>query len=145
MNHQVYVHMGEPACRDWYGVEWSCWLLEDLSTLVLPAGAAHSCHVFVDALPDKMGSHHMLGGKYARVGHTGEAWKNCRSVRGGTRGLVMAHPTSHSRVAPSTWTVLTVLEEDCVLGQLAWLVAILENEIPCSWLHVSHASCHGRK
>ncbi len=52
---------GEPACRDWDGVEWSCWLLVDHSTLALLALTAHGCHVFSHALPDKMGSHHMLG------------------------------------------------------------------------------------
>ncbi len=30
---------------------------------------AHSCHVFAHTLTDKMSSHHMLGGTYARVGH----------------------------------------------------------------------------
>jgi hypothetical protein len=104
------VHMGEPACSDWDGLEWSCWLLVDLSTLALLAGAGHSCHVFAHALPDKMGSHHMLGGTYARVGHAGDGVEKCRSVRGGTRGLVMAHATSHSSLASSTWIVLTVRE-----------------------------------
>ncbi len=77
--HQGYVHMGEPACRDWDGVEWSCWLLVDLSTLALLAVAAHSCHVFAHALPDKIGSHYMLGGTHARV------------------GIVMVHAMSHRK------------------------------------------------
>ncbi len=87
------------------GMAWSgaaAWLLVDLSTLALLAVAAHSCHVF--ALPDKMGSHHMLGGMYARVGHAGNSVEYCSSVQVSTRGLMMAHPTSHSRLG----TVLTV-------------------------------------
>jgi hypothetical protein len=65
------------------------------------------------------------------------AWKTAGlsdSEASGTNGLVMPRATSHSRLAPSTWTVLTVREEDLVacsvLGQLAWLAAILEKEMP---------------
>jgi hypothetical protein len=51
----------------------------------------------------------------------------------------MAHPTSYSRLAPSTWTVLIVRKEDliacCVLGQLACLAAILEKEMSAGQPH----------
>jgi hypothetical protein len=72
--------------------------------LALLAVEAHRCCVFAYALPDKMCSHHILGGTYA------------------------ASAESHSRLAPSTWTVLNV----SVLGQLAWLAAIQEKEMPAA-------------
>jgi hypothetical protein len=52
----------------------------------------------------------------------------------GTSGLVMPRATSHSRLAPSTCTVLTDREEDLaacsMLGQLALLAAILWKDTP---------------
>jgi hypothetical protein len=39
-------------------------------------------------------------------------WKMATLSASGTSGLVMPGATSHSRLAPSTWTVLTVREED---------------------------------
>jgi hypothetical protein len=61
-------------------------------------------------------------------------WKMAALSTSGTHGLVMSHAESHSRLAPSTWTVLTVREEDLmacsVLGQLAWLATILGKEMP---------------
>jgi hypothetical protein len=60
------------------------------------------------------------------------AWKTAGLSTSGTSGLVMPRATLHSRLAPSTWTVLTVREEDLaacsVLGLLAWLAAILGKE-----------------
>jgi len=47
------VHVGESACRYRNGMEWSCWLLVDLSTLALLAVSALGCHVFAHTLPDK--------------------------------------------------------------------------------------------
>ncbi len=63
------VHMGESACRYRNGMEWSCWLLVDLSPLALLAVSALGCHVFAHTLPDKTCRHHTFGGTYARVGH----------------------------------------------------------------------------
>ncbi len=111
------------------GVELSCWLLVDLSILALLAVAAHSCHVFAHSLLDKMGRHHMLGGMYARVGHAGDGMEKLQICP-------VVAPEALCRLAPSTLTVLTVREEDlvacCVLGQLAWLAAILEKEMPAA-------------
>ncbi len=81
-------------------MEWSCWLLVKLYILALQAVAAHSCHMFAYALPDKKCSHHTLGGMYARVGHTVNGVEDCSSVAPGTRGLVMPRATSHSRLSP---------------------------------------------
>jgi hypothetical protein len=57
------------------------------------------------------------------------AWKTAGLSCSGTSGLVMPRATLHSRLAPSTCTVLTDREEDLVacsvLGQLTWLAAIL--------------------
>jgi hypothetical protein len=62
------------------------------------------------------------------------AWKTASLSTSGTSGLVMPRAKSHSRLAPSTSTVLTVREEDLAacssLGQLAWLTAILWKETP---------------
>jgi hypothetical protein len=62
------------------------------------------------------------------------AWKTAGLSTSGTSGLVMPRATSHSRLAPSTWTFLTDREEDLApcsaLGQLAWLAAILWKETP---------------
>ncbi len=58
------------------------------------------------------------------------AWNTEALSASGTKGLV----TSHNRLASSPWTGLTVREEDLVarsvLGQLAWLAAILVKEMP---------------
>jgi hypothetical protein len=103
--------MGESACWYWNGG----WLLVDLTKLALLAVSAHGCQVFAHPLPDKTCRHHASGGTYDQV------------------GLVMQHAASHSRLAPSIWTVLSVREEDLaacsVLGQLAWLATILVKEM----------------
>jgi hypothetical protein len=39
------------------------------------------------------------------------AWKTAGLSTSGTSGLVIPRATSHSRLALSTWTVLTVREE----------------------------------
>jgi hypothetical protein len=50
--------------------------------------------------------------------------------------LAMLCATLHSRLDPSSWTVLTVRGEDLVaysiLGQLAWLAAILVKKMPAA-------------
>ena len=62
------------------------------------------------------------------------AWNTAGLSSTGTSGLVMPRATSHSRLAPSTCTDLTDREEDLaacsVLGQRAWLAAILWKDTP---------------
>jgi hypothetical protein len=132
--HQVYLHLVEHACRDGDGVVWICSLLVVLSTLALLAVAAHSSHLFAHTLPEKTCSHQTLGATFARVSPT-MMWMVWKTAALSARGLVMLHATSYSRLTPSTWTVLTVGEEDLlawsVLG-LAWLAAILEKEMPAA-------------
>jgi hypothetical protein len=69
-----------------------------------------------------------------RLATLGMVWKTAALSTSGTSGLVMPHGMSHSRLAPSTWTVSTIREEDLgafsMLGQLAWLAAILVKEMP---------------
>ncbi len=83
-------------------MDWSFRLLVDLSTLALLAFAAHSCHTFAHTLPDK------LAVTIPLVVHMVSPAMSAS----GTRVLVMPHAMSHSRLSPSTWTVLTVREED---------------------------------
>jgi hypothetical protein len=61
---------GESACPHRDAVEWSCWLLVDLSQLALIADLAHGYHVFAHTLPEKVSRYHLFGSLYARVGHT---------------------------------------------------------------------------
>ena len=62
------------------------------------------------------------------------AWNTAGLSSTGTSGLVMPRATSHSWLAPSTCTDLTDREEDLaacnVLGQRAWLAAILWKDTP---------------
>jgi hypothetical protein len=64
------------------------------------------------------------------------AWNTTGLSSTGTSGLVMPRAISHSRLAPSTCTALTDREEDLaacsVLGQRAWLAAILWNDTPAA-------------
>jgi hypothetical protein len=110
----------------WNGEEWRSQALVDLSTLVMLAVAAHSCHVFAHTLPCR-GNTFRLVAPVPGWATLWMAWKTETLSQTGTSSLVMPCATSQSRLAPSTWTVLTVREEvlgACsVLGQLAWLAA----------------------
>ncbi len=71
---------GELVCGQRDGVERSCRLLVELSTLSLLTVSAHGCQDLVHPLSHEMCSYYAVGGTYARVGHTVNGVENGRSV-----------------------------------------------------------------
>ncbi len=70
----------ENLCAGWNGMEWSCWLLVDLSPLALLAVSAHGYQIFANTLWDKMCLYHTFGGLNAGVGNTVDCVENCRPI-----------------------------------------------------------------
>jgi hypothetical protein len=132
----------------WSGLEWSCWLLVDISHLAVLGVAAHGCQFLSTPFQKKYSDTIHLVAYMPGWVRLWMAWKAAALSATGTSSLVMAYATSQSRLASSTGTVLTVREKDLVAcsmqGQLAWLAAILVS-YACSWLKINHASCHIKK
>jgi hypothetical protein len=155
-----------PSDEDGRGSTRSTWMSENLCAGIVMAWRGATCCVWTFPCWHCWQSRHMAATSLAMpfqtkcaaiVRHVARipgwatlwmAWNTAALSASGTSGLVIQRATSHSRLAPSTWTVLTVREGDLVacsvLGQLVWLTAILGKEMPEAgwWLHLNHTSCH---
>jgi hypothetical protein len=103
---------------------WHCWHSRHIAATSLPTPFHTKCAVTICLVARMPGCTMWM------------AWKTASLSASGTSGLVVPHATLHSRLAPSTCTVLTDREEDVaawsVLGQLTWLAAILWKEMPAA-------------
>jgi hypothetical protein len=122
-------------------------LLVNLAPLALLARLAHGCHVHAHALPHKTCRQHALCSAYAWMCLVVDGVEHSWSTNG-TSGLLMPRATSHSRLAPSTCTVLTDREEDLaacsVLGQAGLVGRHLVEGLASRRLHICHAHRHAR-
>ncbi len=121
-------------CRHGNGLHRSCWLLVNLAPLTLLALPAHGCHVFAHAFPNKTCRQHPSCSTYAWMCHVMDGVEDGRPVLNWHQwpGDATCHVTQQ---AGSLYlTDLTDREEDLaacsVLGQRAWLAAILWKDTP---------------
>jgi hypothetical protein len=84
----------------------SLWLLVNLPPLSLLAVSAHCCHISARTLPHKCADTIRLVARMPGCATLWMAWNTVGLSTIDTSGLVMPRATSHSRLAPFTWTVL---------------------------------------